>query len=499
MRRHRGLTTAAVMTATVMQALDTTIVNVALPQMQGQFGATADQISWVLTSYLVSSGVFMLLTGFLTDRIGQRRYLLLSIGGFTLASMLCGLAASLEQMVLFRLLQGVFGAALVPLSQSIMVQVFPAEERGRAMALWGMGVMVGPILGPTLGGWLTEVLDWRWTFFVNLPVGLLSALLAWQVVADSERRHRPMDGWGLAYLAIAIGGLQYLLDRGSSFGWLDAGEGRLAAALALFGLAAFIWHALRGSDHPIVNLAIFRDRNFTMASVLLAVFGLGLFGNMLILPMMLGGLFDYPATTVGLVLAPRGLASMFSMLLVGRLMRRYDPRLMVAAGAAIFTYGSWLTTHYSLAVTSLDVVIPSLYQGLGLGLVFVPLSTVAYATLPPQLAAEAAGIYSLMRTLGASVGIAIVAGIMADHAQIGWNSLGGAITLANPAASHYLAPLGLDPQSAQGAAIIAQELARQSRMLGMLDAYTFVTYSFACMLPLVALLRYRRPGVARAA
>ncbi len=498
MRSHRVLTSIAVMSATVMQVIDTTIVNVALPQMQGQFGATPDQISWVLTSYLISSGILMLLTGYFADRLGQRRYLLISIVGFTLTSMLCGISGSLEQMVAFRLAQGVFGAALVPLSQSIMVQSFPAEERGRAMAIWGVGVMVGPILGPTLGGWLTEVLDWRWTFFINLPVGIFSALLSWRAVADSEIRERRMDWWGLIYLASALGGLQYILDRGSRLDWFQSGEIRFAAALCVMGLAAFVWHGLDGKHHPIIDLAIFRDRNFTTGSLLLAVFGLGLFGNLMIQPLMLEGLLDYPTTTVGLVLAPRGVASMFSMMLVGKLIRRHDPRLLIIIGIVTFTVGSWFTTRYNLNIDNWWIVGPSLIQGLGLGMVFVPLSTVAFSTLPPRYASEAAGIYSLLRTIGSSIGIAIVATVMTDHAQLAWNSLGGAITAENPAVAAYLGPAQLGADTAQGAGLLAAELGRQSRMLGMLDAYALVTWSFAAMLPLVFFMRYRRPAAAPA-
>ncbi|MGD8940131.1 MAG: DHA2 family efflux MFS transporter permease subunit, partial [Gammaproteobacteria bacterium] len=332
MRRHRLLTSIAVMSASVMQVLDTTIVNVALPQMQGQLGATPDQISWVLTSYLISSGVFMLLTGYFSDRLGQRRYLMISIIGFTIASLLCGIAESLDQLIVFRLLQGIFGAALVPLAQSIMVQTFPREERGRAMAIWGIGVMVGPILGPTLGGWLTEVISWRWTFFINLPVGIFSALLTWRVVADSEKRERKMDWWGLLYLIFFLGGLQFVLDRGVQEDWFDATSIRIMTAFSVLGFVFYLWHSMDKSIHPVFNPAIFRDRNFATASLLLAVFGLGLFGALMLQPMMLGTLMGYPALTIGLLLAPRGIASMISMMVIGRIINRVDPRVLIAIG-----------------------------------------------------------------------------------------------------------------------------------------------------------------------
>ena len=493
MRRHRILTTIAVMSATVMQVLDTTIVNVALPQMQGQLGATPDQISWVLTSYLVSSGIFMLLTGYFSDRLGQRRYLVISIVGFTVASLLCGIADSLDQIVLFRLLQGVFGAALVPLAQSIMVQTFPLEERGRALAIWGVGVMVGPILGPTLGGWLTEAISWRWTFFINLPVGIFSALMVWRVVADSEIRERRMDWWGLLYLTACLGGLQFVLDRGGQEDWFAATQIRVMTAVSVMGLMFYLWHCMDRTIHPIFNPAIFRDRNFFMASLLLAVFGLGLFGTLMLQPMMLGTLMGYPELTIGLVLAPRGIASMFSMMLVGRVIHRADPRLLIAIGVVIFTVGTHFTTRYNLEIDTFWIVFPLLIQGIGLGLVFVPLSTVAFSTLEPRYAAEAAGMYSVLRTIGSAVGISIVATVMTDHSQMAWNQLGGFLNGNNPALADYLVQGRLSLQAPQTPYVLAQLLGRQSSMVGMLDAYYLVTWSFAAMLPLVLLLKYNRP------
>ena len=492
MRKHRILTTVAVMAATVMQVLDTTIVNVALPQMAGQLNATPDQISWVLTSYLVSSGIVMLLTGFFTDRLGQKRYLLYSIIGFTITSALCGLAASLSQIVIFRLLQGVFGAALVPLSQSIMVQTFPHEERGKAMAIWGMGVMIGPILGPTLGGWLTDVLDWRWTFFINLPVGIFSALLAWRVVAHSEIRERTVDWIGLVLIGTAIGALQFVLDRGNQDDWFSSRSIELAALLSITGFIGFLIYSSRGKKHPILNPEIFKDRNFATASLLLGVFGLGLFGNLLLQPLMLENLFHYPSLTTGFMIAPRGIASMISMMIVGKIIRHSDPRLLISLGVLVFTAGSYGTTLYNLNIDTFWVMWPAIVQGLGLGLVFIPLSTIAFSTLPPRLAAEAAGIYSLLRTIGSGIGISIVATVMTRHTQIAWNNLGGHINPYNPALEHYLSPMQLDLQSPGTPLLLAHELGRQAQMIGILDAYQLVLWSFVMMLPLVFIMKHQR-------
>jgi len=493
MRRHRLMTSIAVMSATVMQVIDTTIVNVALPQMQGQLSATPDQISWVLTSYLVASGIIMLLTGYFTDRIGQKRYLLFSILGFTLSSILCGISTSLAEIVAFRLLQGVFGAALVPLSQSIMVQTFPPQERGKAMAIWGVGVMVGPILGPTLGGWLTEAMSWRWTFFINLPVGIFSALMVWRYVAHTEVKSRDMDWLGLILLAMGIGGLQFILDRGNQDGWFESLNIQFVALISVTGFLGFIWHGLTKHEHVIFNPAIFRDRNFTTASVLLAVFGLGLFGTLMLQPLLLENLLGYPAIDTGLMLAPRGMASMFSMMLVGRLISRSDPRVLIITGMAIFSLGSWFTTQYNLHVSTFWIVMPAVIQGVGLGLVFVPLSTVAFSTLPEHLAAEAAGIYSVMRTIGSSIGISVVATLMTNHTQIAWHNLDSNLTPLNPAVNAYLHGLHMTIDSVEAPAILARTLAQQASMIGMLDAFTFVTWSFALMLPLVFVMRYRHP------
>src|SRR3954469_410875 len=331
-KRERLLITLAVMSATLIQVLDTTIVNVALPHMQGELGATSDQISWVLTSYLVSSAICMPLTGYFSDVLGRKRYLLISIAGFVAASALCGISQSLFQIVLFRLLQGVFGAALVPLSQAIMTESYPVEERGTAMVLWGLGVMVGPVLGPTLGGWLTDVASWRWTFYINLPVGALSLLLAWQFVPQSARRARRMDWPGFGLLALGIAGLQYVLDRGNQQDWFAATDIRLAAVLAVLGLALFLAYSLARPGRSVLDVRIFRDRNFAVACVLICALGLGMFGGLVIQPILLEQLLDYPIVTTGLVLAPRGLATALTMIVVGRLVARVEARWLISTG-----------------------------------------------------------------------------------------------------------------------------------------------------------------------
>ncbi|HMA10406.1 MAG TPA: DHA2 family efflux MFS transporter permease subunit [Steroidobacteraceae bacterium] len=485
---RRLLITVAVMAATVMQVLDITIVNVALPHMSGQLGATPDQISWVLTSYLVSSGIVMPLTGYFTDRLGQRRFLFITIIGFVAASVMCGLAANLSQIVLFRTLQGVFGAALVPLSQAIMVQSYPQNERGKAMAIWGIGVMVGPILGPTLGGYLTEYLSWRWTFFINLPVGLLSLFIAWRVIPDTERRQRTMDWSGLVMLAFAIGGLQLVLDRGNEDDWFNSHLIQAAAVASVVGLLAFIYHGFARGSETVFDPRIFRDRNFTASGLLIAGFGLGLFGMLILQPILMQSLLDIPTFTAGLLMAPRGVASMVSMYVVGKLINKVDPRAIVMTGVALSTIGTWGTTHYNLDIDAFWLVWPVIVQGLGLGMIFVPISTVAFATLDKRYAAEAAGLFSLLRTIGSSIGISIVATVLTRHTQIAWNQIGQHIQPFNPALVPYLERLQLAPTDPQAAAVLAHELGRQAEMAALLDSFTLIMWSFLAMAPLVLLL-----------
>lgn len=484
--------TIALMSSTIMQVLDTTIVNVALPHIQGQLGATPAQIGWVLTSYIVASGIFMPLTGYLTDRLGQQRYLLVCIAGFTLFSALCGLATSFNELVLFRILQGVFGAGLVPMAQSIMVQVFPLHERGRAMAIWSIGVMVGPILGPTLGGWLTEVLNWRWNFYINVPVGLISALIAWKAIPQTEPRPRKMDWSGFLLMIMALGGLQMVLDRGTAEDWFYSNWIRGFTLVSVVGFIGFIWHSLTPRESPLFDLRMFNDRNFTTASLLLLVFGLGLYGTMILMPLLLENLLHYPAATTGLLLAPRGLASMVSMQVAGRLVNKVDSRKLIASGILLFSVGSLMATQYNLQIDTFWIVVPALFQGFGLGLVLVPLSTLAYSTLEPRLVPEAVGVFSLMRTLGQALGISAVTMLVSRHTQQAWHHLGGQLTSTSAEVGAWLGESGLTVESPQAAYVLAMELARQSQMLAFVDAFIFVGWAFVAVLPLLVFMQRQR-------
>jgi DHA2 family multidrug resistance protein len=493
----RLLITIAVMSATVMQVLDTTIVNVALPQMQGSLSASADQISWVLTSYLVAAAILMPLTGYLTDTLGRRRYLLYSIGGFVVSSMLCGLSRNLAQIVTFRLLQGVFGAALAPLSQAIMADTFPLEERGRAMSIWGIGVMIGPILGPTLGGYLTDTFNWRWTFFINLPVGVLSLLLA-LYVPDTPRRARDMDWVGFGLLAIGIGGLQFMLDRGNIDDWFNSSVITFVTLASVCGIAGFALRSLLVRGKPLFDLRIFRDANFTTSSLMVTAVGLAMYGAMVIQPIMLEGLFQYPTLSTGLVMAPRGIASMVSMLVVGKLVSKLDSRLLIGSGILFGATGTWVCTHYTLETSYFWFVWPVLMQGMGLGMIWVPLSTLSLSTLPPALTSEGAGFYSLLRTIGASIGVAVITTFYTRDSQSAWNALSGFFNIFNPALAPYMQALGLSKPDSSAAMLLGSELERQARMVAIIDVYWLITFSFLLMLPLVWFLKQRKGALPQA-
>jgi len=491
---NRFFLTFAVMAATIMQVLDTTIMNVALPHMAGELGATVDNISWVLTSYLVASSILMPLTGFFTDRLGRNRYLLISIGGFVVASGLCGIATGLYEMVIFRFVQGMFGASLVPLSQAIMVESFPAQERGKAMAIWGMGIMVAPILGPTLGGYLTEVISWRWTFYINLPVGVLSFLLAARYVPTTEVKERSMDWFGLVSLGISVGALQLVLDRGQFDDWFESRTIVAETVVAAVAFGVFLWHSAQSRLHPLFDLAVFKDRNFSIACLLMATIGIGMFGGMFLQPLFLETMLDYPTMAAGLAVMPRGIGTFISMSLAGRLLGRgTSPKWLVLPGVLLSMYGSYMMTPFNAQITYVSFIVPLLLQGFGMGLIFVPLSALAFSTLPPRFAAEAAGIYSLVRSVGAAVGIAMVSNFFTRTAQAQWSLLRGHINPFNPAVQAYLDPLHLEPRG-QGIALLAHATGVQAQLTAFVSSFWMIAASFLLMVPLVLLLKESPPA-----
>jgi DHA2 family multidrug resistance protein len=489
MSKNRVLTSIAVMSATIMQVLDTTIINVALPNMAGQLDATPDNIGWVLTSYLIASAIFMPLTGYFTDRLGQKNYLLISISGFVLASVLCGMATSLASMVAFRFLQGIFGAALVPLSQSIMLQTFPPEQRGKAMAIWAMGVMVAPILGPTLGGWLTEFMSWRWTFYINLPVGIISFFLAARHVPDTVIKQRDMDWMGFISLAVGIGALQLVLDRGNQDDWFSSSMLIVAGGIALASFIFFIVHNLTGDHHALFDLRIFTDRNFLIANFIMIAIGVGFFGGMVLQSMYIQNFLGYPTFDAGLLMAPRGLASFFVMIFVGKFSGKIPPRNLIFVGICASIAGNFIMTTFTADVGVGQLILPLILQGIGMGLIFVPVSTIAFTTLPKDIATEAAGIYSLLRAVGSALGISLLATYFSRSAQQNWSSLRGSIDPFNPAVSAYLAPLHLSNNDPQGLGILAQAVIKQSYNAAYIESFWFTSSNFVLMLPLLLLIK----------
>ncbi|MEO7064112.1 MAG: DHA2 family efflux MFS transporter permease subunit, partial [Dokdonella sp.] len=425
---NRGLLVVSVMLATLMQALDTTIANVALPNMQGTLSATQDQISWVLTSYIVAAAIATPATGWLASIMGRRRLLLIAIAGFTCASVLCAMANSIGTMVAFRLLQGLFGASLVPLSQSTLLDVYPREKHGAAMAMWGMGVMIGPILGPPLGGWLTDAYSWHWVFLINVPIGAL-ALFGVAASLPTDETHQTRFDWrGFAFLAIGIGALQLFLDRGEQQDWFGSVEIQIEAALAFLGFYLY-WVHWKFSEKPFLNLGLLADRNFFASNVFIFVLGVVLFATMALLPPFLQTLMNYPVVTTGILLAPRGVGTLIAMVLVGRLMARgADARLLAGIGMLLTAFSLWQMMHFNLEVPQHLIISTGVVQGLGLGLVFVPISTVAYSTLPMSARTEAAGMFSLTRNIGSSVGISIVMTLLARNTQINHAEIASRLT-----------------------------------------------------------------------
>jgi len=405
---RRTMVTICAMSATIMQALDTTIANVALPYMQGSLSASLDQINWVLTSYIVASAIMTAPIGWVAERFGRKRLFIVCAAGFTVASMLYGLAQNIEQMVGFRLLQGAFGAALVPLSQSIMLDSYSAAERGSAMAIWGIGVMLGPIMGPTLGAWLTDNYSWHWVFFINLPIGILTVAGLIAFMDESKQQsNRRFDWFGFLALALGIGSLQLMLDRGEQVGWFDSSEIVGEAIVSAVGFYFFLAHSLTTAT-PFVRLELFKDRNFVAGCLFMVVIGVVLFGTMALVTPFMQNVIGYPILTAGILLAARGVGTLIAMIIVGRLLTMIEARYLVLGGLALATYTLSQMVSFTDQTSSQTIVSASIVQGFGLGLVFVPLSTVAFTTLPDRLRTEGTAILTLVRNIGSSIGISMV-------------------------------------------------------------------------------------------
>jgi MFS transporter, DHA2 family, multidrug resistance protein len=488
---NRPMITLSIMLATIMQTLDSTIANVALPHMQGTLSASQDQIAWVLTAYIVAAAIATPLTGWFVDRFGQKNIFLVSIGGFTVASVLCGMSNSLAEIVAARLLQGVFGAALVPLSQVVLLDINPKEKQGSAMAVWGVGVMVGPILGPTLGGWLTDSYNWRWVFFINVPIGLLAIYGVWRYIrpVPGPRRTR-FDVFGFATLSLAIGALQLLLDRGQQNDWFSSTETWIEVIALVVMTTYFVAHtAMTPADKSFVDFRLFKNQNFVSGVLFIFIVGLVLYATRALIPTMLESLLDYPVATTGLVTAPSGAGTMITMLIVGRLIGKVDLRLMLFVGFTVTAVSLWQMAHYSLQLSQGDIIWPGVIQGIGMGLVFVPLSAATFATLSPAMRAQGTALFSLVRNIGSSIGISLVQTLLVRNTVIAHASLAERVTYANPAWHNPAIARAYDLSTVGGVAFLDSSVTQQAAMIAYIDDFWLMLFLTLAVTPLLLLIR----------
>jgi len=493
---RRSLVTVCVMMATIMQALDMTIANVALPYMQGSLSATIDQVSWVLTSYIVAAAIMTAPVGWLASRYGAKRLLMTCAAGFTAASMLCGIAQSIEEMVLFRLLQGMFGAALVPLSQSVMMSIYPVEKRGQAMSIWGMGVMIGPIMGPTLGGLLTDAYSWRWVFYINLPFGIATVLGLWAFMTETEeRKANPFDWIGFGTLSLAIGALQLMLDRGEQLGWFDSQEIVLEGLVSAAAFYFFLAHSMTTKGRPFISIDIFRDRNFVVGLIFMFVCGILLLATAALMAPFLQTLAGYPVFDAGLLLGTRGVGMMLAMMVVGRLVGRIDVRLLIGAGLAFCALSLYYSIGFSADTTAWTVTWTSVLQGVGLGFLFVPLNTIAFATLPAALRTEGTAMWTLIRNLGSSIGVSIVIATLTNKTIVMHARLMENVTPFNQALTDPAAAM-LDPSTEQGRALLDNLIAQQAMTIAYSNDFMLMMIMTLLAFPLILLIRTTAPGIA---
>jgi DHA2 family multidrug resistance protein len=487
--RHRLIVVGCTMVATLMQALDNTIANVALPHMQGTLSASRDQITWVLTSYVIAAAIMTAPVGWLAARFGRKQFFIVSLVGFTITSMMCGLAQNLPQEVAFRFLQGCFGAALVPLSQSVMLDLYPVEKRGQVMAVWATGVMIGPILGPTLGGYLTDLYDWRWVFFINVPFGIVAVV---GMVLFLKEQHRDVslrfDWMGFTALSLGLGALQLMLDRGPSQDWFSSGEIILEAALAGLGFYIFIVHMVT-AEKPFIPPQLFKDIGFLSGTATMFAVGIVLLGSAALLPPYLQSLGGYSVTQTGLLMTPRGIGAMLVMIVAGRLTRIVDPRLLMGIGVLLIAGSMWDMTGWTPDVNLWRLALATMIQGAGISFVFIPLQVVGFATLAPSLRTDAAALFSLSRNIGSAIGVSVTSAVLANSIQTLHSQFAEQITpfnraLQTGAQGLYLGPT--TPFGIQGANAIVQYHA-------MVAAYAndFLLMVWVC-LPLLPLLFFMR-------
>jgi DHA2 family multidrug resistance protein len=486
---NRPAITACVILAVVMQALDTTIANVALPYMQGSVSASADQINWVLTSYIVAAAIMTPPSGFLATRFGRKRVLMVAIAGFVAASVLCGIAQSLLEIVAFRLLQGFFGAALVPIAQSILLDIYTPEERGSAMALFGVSVMVGPVLGPVIGGYLTDQFSWRWVFYINVPIGLIafagvSAFMHETKLSSAAR----MDWLGFGSLSVAIAALQVFLDRGAQLDWFSSFEILIEATVCVSALYIFLVHTFTAT-RSFVNPSLFLDRNFSVGMLFIFIVGITYLASMALMTPYLQTLMGYPVVTAGLVMGPRGLGTMACMFVVGRLIGKVDTRLLLMIGLLLTAWAMYDMTGWNPNVSQWTIAVTGFIQGAGLGFLFVPLTTVTFATLAPEQRADGTGLYNLSRNVGSSVGISIVSYLLIRNDQVNHATIASHVTAVNRAFGNGAVLHAFSPWTAAGRAALDQMVQLQASIISYIDDFKLMMILSLAAVPLVLLLR----------
>ncbi|MBI5320722.1 DHA2 family efflux MFS transporter permease subunit [Bradyrhizobium sp.] len=485
---RRNMVTICAMTATIMQALDTTIANVALPYMQGTLSASQDQINWVLTSYIVAAAIMTAPVGWVANRFGRKRIFIICSAGFTIASVLCGIAQDITQMVAFRLAQGVFGAALVPLSQAVMLDSYTLQERAKAMSIWGMGVMMGPIMGPSLGAWLTETYSWHWVFLVNLPFGIFT-VLGLLIFMDETKKDQALrfDWFGFAALAVAIGSLQLALDRGEQLGWLESNEIIAEFIISAVGFYYFFAHSLTASS-PFIQFSLFRDRNFVTGCIFMAVMGLVLYSTMALASPFLQNVIGYPVISAGLLLATRGFGTFLSMMMVGRLMRYIEARTLIVSGLSLTAWTLYHMSGWTDQTGTNEIAAISIAQGFGFGLVFVPLSTVAFLTLSPHLRTDGTSMLTLMRNVASSIGISIVISQLTEGSRRNYAILNEHINPFNHAIQMPDVRRLIDLSTDAGRAMADAMLKAQAQIIAFSHDYQMVTLFILCSIPLAIMI-----------
>lgn len=502
---NKWIVTITVMLPTIMEIVDTSVANVALPHMQGSLNAGTDEITWVLTSYLVSNAVVLPMTGWLSRLFGRKRFLITCITLFTIASLLCGAAPNLATLIFFRILQGAAGGALIPSSQAILLETFPPHERGMANAIFGVGAMFGPIIGPALGGWITDNLNWRWIFYINIPLGIIAVIMAVYFIFDPPylRRARvAIDWWGLGLLTVGLGALQIVLDKGQQEDWFNSSFILASTAISVLSLLALIYVELK-HEHPIINLRLFKDISFSAGNFVMFMLGFGLYSSIVLIPLFLQTLMGYDATLAGMVLAPGGLATLVTMPFVGVALSKYDGRKVILAGLIISAWSMFLMRGFTLEASYWDFVWPRVILGVGLAMLFVPLSTLTLGSIPKEEMGNAAGLYNLLRNVGGSVGIAVAATMLSRQTQFFQNTLVDSVTPYSPVAQQKLELLkqgfmlrGLDAATAHKASLAAINgiVQRQAGMLAYNHIFWIVGLTFLGVIPFLLLLRKQKIG-----